>query len=295
MSQKNFDKIITEALAIEGEEAKKAGALGYMARALVQATLPHSKVEGNEYKRFNGLFQLTLLADSEVGLPYGGIPRLLLSWISTEAVRTKSRHLILGRTLTSFMAELDLTPNGGRWGAITRLKEQMKRLFACSISCTYSDGDRWAIKNINPVSKADLWWNPRQPNQSTLIESTLSLNEDFFREIITNPVPIDLRILKALKRSPLALDIYCWITHRVSYLKKPTTIPWGALQVQFGSNYANNAQGVRNFKRHFLKELHTVHCIYNAFKAENREVGLTIKPSKPHISMQKNNSSKAIK
>lgn len=41
MKQKNLDKLITEALAIEAEVAKEAGALGYMARALVQATMPH--------------------------------------------------------------------------------------------------------------------------------------------------------------------------------------------------------------------------------------------------------------
>lgn len=283
MNQKNLDKMISEVLAIEAEEAKQAGVLGFMARALVQATLPHSKVDGNEFKRANGLFKLTMLADSETGLPYGSIPRLLLAWISTEAVKTKDRHLILGRTLSSFMAELDLTPNGGRWGTITRLKEQMKRLFACSISCTYTDGDHWAIKNINPVSSADLWWSPKQPNQATIFESTLTLNEDFFREIINNPVPIDLRALKALKRSPLALDIYCWMTYRVSYLRKSVTIPWEALQVQFGSNYSDDAQGTRNFKRHFLKELHKVSCVYTALNAENGDLGLIIKPSKPHI------------
>jgi len=250
---------------------------------LVQATLPHSKVDGNEFKRTNGLFKLTMLADSETGLPYGSIPRLLLAWISTEAVKTKDRRLILGPTLSSFMAELDLTPNGGRWGTITRLKEQMKRLFACSISCTYTDGDHWAVKNINPVSSADLWWSPKQPNQATIFESTLTLNEDFFREIINNPVPIDLRALKALKRSPLALDIYCWMTYRVSYLRKSVTIPWEALQVQFGSNYSDDAQGTRNFKRHFLKELHKVSCVYTALNAENGDLGLIIKPSKPHI------------
>ncbi len=34
-------------------------------------------------------------------------------------------------------------------------------------------------------------------------------------------VPIDLRALNALKGSPLALDIYSWLTYRMSYLRKP--------------------------------------------------------------------------
>ena len=38
ISREALDKLITEALAIEAEEAKSADALGFMARAMVQAT-----------------------------------------------------------------------------------------------------------------------------------------------------------------------------------------------------------------------------------------------------------------
>lgn len=285
MNNKNIEKLVEGILAVEAEAAKEAGALGYMARALVQATLPHSKIAGNEFKRTNGFFKLTILTDSEVGLPYGSIPRLLMSWISTEAVRTKDRNLILGKTLTSFMSELDLIPTGGRWGTITRLKEQMKRLFGASISCTYDNGNHWAIQNITPISKANVWWDPKQPDQATLFESTLTLNEDFFNEIINNPIPIDMRVLKALKRSPLAIDIYCWLTYRISYLKAPITIPWGVLQVQFGSNYASDGQGKRDFKKAFLRELKKVNLFYQEAKLESLEEGLKLIPSRSHIKM----------
>jgi hypothetical protein len=48
MNSLNLNKLITEALAIEKEEVITAGAIGYMARALIQATLPHSQIDGNE-------------------------------------------------------------------------------------------------------------------------------------------------------------------------------------------------------------------------------------------------------
>lgn len=284
MNKENLNNLITEALAIEAKDAKEAGALGFMARALVQATLPHSKVDGNEFRRTNGLFNLTLLADSKIGLPYGITPRLILAWISTEAVRTKNRHLVLGRTLAAFMEELGLIPSGGRWGTITRLKDQMQRLFASSISCTYDDGKNWAIRNISPISSADLWWYPKHPNQATLFESTLILNEDFFNEIISRPIPIDIRVLKALKRSPLALDIYCWITYRMSYIKSCISIPWGILQVQFGSSYSSSPQGIRDFKRAFLREIKKVCLIYPDLKLSDSNNGLVLYPSKPHVS-----------
>ena len=63
------EKIITEALAIEAESAQNAGALGFMARAMVQATLPHKRVEGNEFERKNGAFTLSLLAPRRLACP----------------------------------------------------------------------------------------------------------------------------------------------------------------------------------------------------------------------------------
>jgi hypothetical protein len=283
MNEKNLNKLITEALLIEEDAAKEAGALGYMARSFVQATLPHKQVKGNEFKRKNGLFKLTMLADSETGLPYGNIPRLLLAWIATEVIKKKEKELLLGKTLTSFMEQLDLVPTGGKWGSITRLKEQMKRLFSCAISCTYDDGEHWAIKNITPVSSADLWWNPKKPDQLTLFESTITLSDDFFKEIIASPVPIDMRVLKILKRSPLAIDMYCWLTYRLSYLKKETIIPWFSLQFQFGSDYAVDSQGVRNFKKAFLRELKKIYVLYPEAKIEFIDDGLILKPSPTHI------------
>ena len=58
--------------------------------------------------------------------------------------------------------------------------------------------------------------------------------------------------LKLLKRSPLALDIYFWLTYRMSYLQKDTLIPWEFLQMQFGAYYATDGRGPRDFKKKFL-------------------------------------------
>lgn len=58
MNQSNLNKLITTALAIEIMDAKEAGALGYMGRALVQATMPHKKIQENEFVRKNGAFRV---------------------------------------------------------------------------------------------------------------------------------------------------------------------------------------------------------------------------------------------
>lgn len=280
LTPQTIDTLINQALAIEDEQAQDAGALGFMARAMVQATLPHSKVVGNEFTRVNGNYSLTIMAPSSIGLPYGTIPRLLLAWLTTEAVKTKSRELELGDSLSGFMAELDMMPTGGRWGSITRLKDQSRRLFSSSITALYEDGPRFAVINQAVADRAQFWWDNKNPEQAGLWKSTVTLSENFFNEVIDRPVPIDMRAVKALKKSPMALDIYTWLTYRSSYLKRSTVIPWSSLAQQFGSNYAV----LRQFKAAFLNELKKVVLVYGQIQVEATEQGLIVKPSLTHIS-----------
>lgn len=289
MSSKNLDKLLAEALAIEAEEAREAGGLGFMAQALVQATMPHKKTPGNELVRTNGVHTLTMLAPSKVGLPYGSIPRLLLAWLTTEAVQTNSRELMMGHSLSEFMQQLDLVPTGGRWGTITRLKDQTRRLFSAFVYCNYLNTDpktgaqQEAMRKFMVVENDNLWWEPKDPHQKSLFKSTVTLSQPFFEEIITNPIPIDMRALKALKRSPMALDIYTWLTYRLSYLRKPTEIPWQALQTQFGADYKRDAHGLRNFKQAFLHHLTKVLLVYPQARVNDGDHGLLLRPSQPHV------------
>jgi len=159
----SIERLINQAVAIETESAQDAGALGFMARAMILATLPHSKVEGNEFTRVNGNYSLSIMAPSSIGLPYGTIPRLLLAWVTTEAVKTRSRELELGDSLSSFMSELDMVPTGGRWGSITRLKDQSRRLFASSITAVYENGPGFAVIKQAVADRAQFWWDNKHP------------------------------------------------------------------------------------------------------------------------------------
>lgn len=271
--------VASEIFADELEAARRTGSLGYMARIMAQVTLPHSRPAGNEYVRQNGRLVLSVLAPSHVGLPYGGIPRLLLSWITTEAVRTRERTLVLGPTLSRFMNEIGLVPTGGRWGSIPRLQTQLRRLFASRIYCTY-DGQGTALgSGIDVASRYQLWWDPKDPNQAALWQSTVTLGHEFFDEIISHPVPVDTGALRALKRSPLALDLYVWMTHRYSYLDKPTLIPWVALHGQFGADYGR----LRKFREKIAEALHKVAAVYPEARFDPSDAGLRLIPSKTHV------------
>ena len=71
--------------------------LGFMARTMALCSLPRTN-PGNRllYKRVNGPFTLYMQAGPEYKLPFGHLPRLLMAWISTEAVQTQSRVLVPG-------------------------------------------------------------------------------------------------------------------------------------------------------------------------------------------------------
>ena len=284
MASKQIQKIITESLAIEAEQAKDAGALGFMARGLVQATMPHRNTGENYHVRKNGDYQLIMAAGSpEIGLPYGSVPRLMLAWLATEAVRTKERELVLGDTMSAFMRELDLVPTGGRWGTITRLKDQSRRLFSAMITCSYTNKERDTAEQFLIADSRDLWWHKNEPKQAGIFQSTVTLSERFYDEITGNPVPVDMRALKALKRSPMALDIYCWLTYRMSYLKRPTAITWQQLQAQFGSGYATDENGLKNFRRAFTKQLGAVKVVYPEANIDTARGRLILKPSSTHV------------
>lgn len=274
-------RLIQESLAIEAEDAQRAGALGFMARLLVQVTMPHSKPESHCFERRNGLLSIAMMAPPKVGLPYGTYPRLLMAWLTTEAVRTKSKELELGDSLSAFMRRLDLAVTGGPKGTVTVLRRQLKRLFSASVTWNYDGKEGFAVGGITPVHKAKLWWDPVRPEQVSLWRSSVTLSQEFFDEIVSRPVPVDMRAMKALarERSPMAFDIYTWLTYRMSYLRKEQLVPWRALQLQFGGDY----KLTRQFRAKFLERMKLVKTLYPAAKVSVDPEGLILAPSPSHI------------
>ena len=222
-----------------------------------------------------------------IGYPFGTIPRLLLTWLSTEAVRTQSQELTLGSNLAEFMRSLELTPTGGKNGTITRLRKQMERLFQATLSVRWDgDGNRDAGARLNVASAYDLWWADTDPDKPALLPSSVRLSGEFFREVTEHPVPLDLRALRALRGSPLRLDIYAWITYRMSYLRRRTEVPWESLRAQFGSNNADTRQGRAQFRKDFERNLREVVLVYREANVEVSPGGVVLLPSRIHVPLK---------
>ena len=260
-----------------------AADLGFMARMMALCSLPRTN-PGNrhQYKRQNGPYTLYMFAGRDK-LPYGNLPRLILAWLCTEAVRTQNRVLVLGKSLSDFMRELDIYAGGGN--AHTKLRNQMKRLFGCTVSLIYEDKNGQATVNALIARRTEFWWNERKPDEPMLWESKIELSEDFFNEIINHPVPIDMNTLTALKRCSLGLDLYLWLTYRTFTLRAPLRLSWRQLYHQFGPNPNSAAthNAVQNFRRRILRELIKVKLAWPKLNYSTAKGLLILHPSTPAI------------
>ena len=257
---------------------------GFMARMMALCSLPRSN-PGNrhQYKRVNGPYKLILSRMGEYKLPFGNLPRLLMAWVSTEAVRTQSRELVLGRSLSEFMRALGVYDTGGR--TQRRLRNQMNRLFNASVKFTHEHehGERFITSQI--ADRGEFWWNPKQPDVPMLWESKIRLGEDFFNEIIRHPVPLDMNALKALKRSPLGLDLYMWAVYRTFSLNRPMRLSWPQLYRQFGADpsKASDNVTVQRFRKDCLRELKKIKLAWPDLNYSTAPGVLILLPSTPTI------------
>ena len=258
--------------------------LGFMARLLALCSLPRTN-PGNRlrYKRVNGPYTLVMNAGDVYKLPYGNLPRLLLAWVTTEAVRTRSRVLVLDDSLSAFMRKLGVYSTSG--GVHTRLRNQMDRLFHASVTLTYEDEQSRRYVSSLITDAGELWWNPKRPDDRTLWNSTIRLGEEFFKEIIRHPVPIDMNILRGLKRSSLGLDLYLWLTYRTFALKTPMRLSWKALYRQFGADptKATDPRTIDNFRTDCLRELVKIKNAWRGLQYWTDTGVLVVSPSLPCI------------
>ena len=261
--------------------------LGFMARLMALCSLPRTN-PGNQilYKRVNGPYKLIMISGGNTKLPYGNLPRLLLAWVCTEAVRTQSRELVLGKSLSEFMRTLGMEPvGGGATGARTRLRNQMRRLFSAHVRLihVHEHGEQFVSSAI--ADRGEFWWNERKPDEPVLFDSKIRLGEDFFNEIIRHPVPIDMNTLTALKRCTLGLDLYLWLTYRTFSLKRPLRLTWKQLYCQFGTDPAksDNKFIVRNFRQNVLRELKKIKLAWPELNYSTALGLLILHPSTPVI------------
>ena len=260
----------------------------YLHTIMCQVGLPRSRVKERVFERRNGNASLILQAGSlwvrgawqEQPLPYGPHPRLVMIYVSTEAVRSKNRVVEVGNSTHEFLTRLGISTGGGPRGGYSTFKRHMQALAACHLTICYSVGDRDVTIFGKPVQRFEAWIQ-HDEKQIALWPGVMELSQEFYESLSEHAIPLDPRALAALKHSALALDVYSWLAHRLCRVRQHegVMLSWKNLMEQFGQEYNDP----KNFRRKFLAALRQVRPVYPDAKLNLVRGGLRLYSSPPPI------------
>lgn len=211
-------------------------------------------------------------------IPYGPKARLMLMHFCSEAIRTKSREVDVGETLSSFMKGLGFQVTGGRKGSLNLFKEQINALAACSIRIGTFDGTSARTTKFDPFNKVEVWMG-REPGQRSLWSSTLTFSPEFYESLSRHALPVNAEAVRAFAGSARKLDLYLWLGYRLHSLRHPLRLSWKALGEQFGGGFKRE----RAFRSQFAEELAHIREVFPRLPATLTPDGLSLEPAGPDV------------
>ena len=214
-----------------------------------------------------------------VGVPYGSRARLIMLYLQSEAVRTQSRDIELGRSLRNWLSRMGISPGGK---SVDGVREQAERISRCRLTLQVQMGRKTGLVNQNIVDTA-IFLDNTESRQTSLFAETARLSEGFYDQLTRHSVPLEESAIRAINNNSMALDIYAWLAYRLHVLDKPLPVSWVALKGQFGNGFGR----INNFRSKFTKSLALATAVYPAAKVEATERGLTLHPSKPPVAATK--------
>ncbi len=266
------------------EVVEEGGGISFHYVPLIQCSFPHADPgEARSFTRKNGWLELTLgTTRPETGLPYGVPARLLTIYAASEAVRTKSPEIFLGTSVHDFLRRLDVPITRGDRGSLRVYANQLLKLIHCTLTIDENIRDASGrtglhIRQALFAEEARLWWD--DDTRGVGQGSSLVLSSVLFHSILDRSAPLSTNAIKQLRKSPMDLDVYAWLVHRLHHLGKPSTVTWTQLSEQFGHGYSE----LRKFRRFFIDSLKRVQAVYPEAKLKVADVGVILLPSKPHL------------
>ena len=250
---------------------------------LIQCSFPHADPgQAHSFTRKNGWLELTLgTTRPETGLPYGVPARLLTIYAASEAVRTKSPEIYLGNSVHDFLRRLDVPITRGDRGSLRVYANQLLKLIHCTLTIDENIKDPNGrtglhIRQALFAEEARLWWDDETRGVGQ--GSSLVLSSVLFHSILDRSAPLSTSAIKRLRKSPMDLDVYAWLVHRLFSLSKPSTVTWQQLSEQFGHGYSRTA-----FLPPFVRRLDQARAeVYPEAKLKLTDSGVILLPSRPH-------------
>lgn len=273
--------VVEAAAAYMGEQE---GEIGFLYSGWAQSALPHKRLADDAiwavqtdhvslvvqpgYRHGPG-------APVPVGVPYGSRARLICLYLQSEALRTNSREVELGRSLHAWLGRMDISIGGKSMAAV---RDQAERISRCQMSFQIRSGNRTGLVNQHLLDTAVFMDGDNGPQGSLFIE-TARLSETFFEQLKRHPVPVEEAAIRAISNNSKAIDIYCWLAYRLHALSSPAQVTWKALQAQFGTSVAR----LDNFRTLFKPSLDLALAVYPDANVDVHERGVTLRPSRPPV------------
>ncbi|KVL70335.1 replication protein RepA [Burkholderia ubonensis] len=288
---KREERLILTGAEIAGERPDDDDR-GYMHSIMCQVGLPRSKVDGTSFERHSGGAALLVEAGKlwdgkqfvQQPIPYGAMPRLMLAWMNTYAVRFNSPEIPVGDSATDFLRMLGhKNINGGERGSYTTFRKQVQALSACRMTLGFNANGRAHTYEGKPIKHFDAWLSPTDEKQRPLWPGTVTFSQDYYETLKDHAVPLDLRAFMSLKGSALDLDVYTWLAQRLHRIEgRPIVLYWANLRDQFGQEYQGK-EADKDFKKKFLPSLRRVLTVYPDAKVKQVTGGVMMMASPPPI------------
>ncbi|MDZ5646907.1 MULTISPECIES: replication protein RepA [Nitrospirillum] len=265
--------------------AQEEDSMGITHAGFALTSLPHRSIdkaaEPEYHRKETG--RCTLIVQSGrhadgslVGVPYGAKARMILLYLQTEALKTNSRQVELGKSWHSWLKAMGESPGGKTYRLVM---EQAQRITACSLQFLWETDAAVTRQNAGFVNNSILFKASPDQRQVALFQDVIELNESFYDSLKQHAVPVSEAALRHISASSTAIDVYIWLAYRLHVLNQATPVRWAALRRQFGEHYAK----LSHFKPVFLDALALATAVYPEAKVEIADDGIVLHPSRPPI------------
>jgi len=270
--------VIEAAYQVLSDDAER---MGFTYSGFALTSLPHKPQQATTWRREGHNLTLVLQAgvdrnEKNLGLPYGSYARFILLFLQSEAIRTQSREVELGRSMRVWLgSKMGLSIGGMTYKNVS---EQAKRISGCSLTF-FADRDGAQIKSRGGFVKTEITMTNVIGDQPTLWQDRVLLDEDFYRALREHPVPVSEAALRAIGPRSLVIDVYIWLAYRLHALRRDTEVGWPSLYAQFGAGVGR----IRGFRKYFIECLAIATAAYPEARIDIGERGVILRPSRPAI------------
>ncbi|KXV60563.1 pirin [Acetobacter tropicalis] len=257
-------------------------AIGIAHAGFAMAALPHKKISESIWRREGGSIQLLVESglDKEnkaVGVPFGAMARLILLYLQTQAVRTRSREVELGSSMNAWLKAMGVSVGGKTYIAV---RDQANRISRCRLTFTRINAGAEIITNGAFVRDAIMPIESENGNRLSFWKEAVRLDEGFYESLIEHPLPLREIAIRQISNKSKAIDIYIWLAYRLHVLNDPLTLSWNTLKNQFGPEYKE----LRYFKKDIVTPLKIALSVYPEAKVQmDDKYGIILYPSPPPI------------